>query len=231
MSMFTTLSVACPNCGTANEMDIFQSVNADRRPDLKTAILEQRFQVKACSSCATEFRPEPDFNYLDGKAGIWISARPIAALAQWDAEIAKAADDFALAYGDKAGEAARDIGHALKARLTFGWPAVREKIVIADAGLDDVAIETVKLVILQTRSGNILQEGAELRLIDADDARLTFAWVSTGGGETLQSFAAQRELHDAVRDGEDWAETRAGLSGDLFVDIQRNFIVPEPVAG
>ncbi|MCV2864952.1 CpXC domain-containing protein [Defluviimonas sp. WL0075] len=231
MSMFSTLPVACPNCGTENEMDIFQSVNADRRPDLKAAILDGRFQTKPCTSCATEFRPDPDFNYLDSAAGIWVSARPIAALGQWDAEIAKAADDFALAYGDRAGEAAREIGRNLKARLTFGWPAIREKILIADAGLDDVAIETVKLVILQTRSGNILQEGAELRLIDADDARLTFAWVSIGGGETLQSFAAQRELHDAVRDGEDWAETRTGLSGDLFVDIQRNFIVPEPVAG
>ncbi|MCV2868166.1 CpXC domain-containing protein [Defluviimonas sp. WL0002] len=229
MSMFTTLSVACPNCGTANEMDIFQSVNADRRPDLKTAILEQRFQVKPCSSCATEFRPEPDFNYLDGKAGIWISARPIAALAQWDAEIAKAADDFALAYGDKAGEAARDIGRALKARLTFGWPAVREKIVIADAGLDDVAIETVKLVVLQTRPGNILQAGAELRLIDAAGDQLTFGWITVASDEILQRFVAQRALHDAVRDGEDWAQTRTDLSGDLFVDIQRNFIVPEPV--
>lgn len=228
MSMFTKLPVACPNCGTENQIDIFQSVNADRRPDLKAAILEGGFQVCTCANCAAEYRPDPDFNYLDGKAGLWVSARPIPALARWDAEILKAADEFALAYGDRAGEAAREIGRGLKARITFGWPAVREKIVIADAGLDDVAVEAVKLVILQSRAGNILEEGVELRLIEADDARLTFGWIDVASNDIRQSFAAQRALHDAVRDGEDWAETRAGLSGDIFVDIQRNFIVPEP---
>lgn len=230
MSMFTTISMACPQCGTENQIDVFQSVNADRRPDLKRAILAGDFQTRSCNSCASVFRPDPDFNYLDGAAGIWVSARPIEALAQWDAEILRAADDFALAYGERAGAAAREIGANLKARLTFGWPAVREKIVIADAGLDDVAVEAMKLVILQARKGNILEAGLELRLLEAEGDSLTMGWVDVQSNEVHKRFAAQRALHDAVRDGDDWAETRAGLSRDIFVDIQRDFIDPQPPA-
>lgn len=230
MSMFTTVLVDCPKCGTTQEINAFQSVNADRRPDLKQAIIASTFQSLTCKKCGVEFRPEPDFNYLDGKAGLWVSARPINALGQWSVETAQATADFALAYGENASDAAREIGSNLAARITFGWPAIREKVVVFDAGLDDVVVETVKLVVLQSRSSNVLAPGFELRLLGADDTRLTFGWVDVATDAIRSTFASQRALHDALQVDPEWAETRTDLSGDLFVDIQRNFIDPLPVA-
>lgn len=230
MSLFAPVTMACPACGTDNTFDAFHSVNADRRPDLKAAILSGQFQRVACSNCGVEFRLEPSFNYLDVGAGLWISARPVAALAHWEAEVARAAGDFALAYGDRAAGAAKEIGAGLAARITFGWPAMREKIVIRDGELDDVAVEQVKLVVLQTRAGNPLAPGLELRLIEAVADTLTFAWITVDSNEARDVFQAQRALYDSLETDPEWAETRASLSGDLFVDIQRNFIPSEAEA-
>lgn len=227
MSLFSPVTMACPNCRTDNTFDAFHSVNADRRADLKAAILAGAFQRVHCTSCGVEFRLEPSFNYLDVAAGLWVSARPIAALAHWQPEVARADAAFALAYGDKAGSAAREIGARLAARITFGWPAMREKIVIRDAGLDDVGIEAVKLAILRNRPGNPLAPGIELRLIEAAGDTLTFAWMTVASNEARDIFGARRALYDALATDPDWAETRASLSVDLFVDIQRMFITSE----
>jgi hypothetical protein len=43
MSMFESIAVACPACGTQVDFDAVQSVNADRRPDLRAAILAGTF--------------------------------------------------------------------------------------------------------------------------------------------------------------------------------------------
>ena len=65
MSVFTTTQLACPACGTAVTFNLVQSVNAVRRPDLRAAILDRSFQREPCPTCATAFRVEPQFTYLD----------------------------------------------------------------------------------------------------------------------------------------------------------------------
>jgi hypothetical protein len=69
MSIFTDHSLPCPGCDTPVAYEIVQSVNVDRRPELRTAILDGSFQLKTCPSCGTSFRVEPEFIYMDKKRG------------------------------------------------------------------------------------------------------------------------------------------------------------------
>ena len=94
MSMYTPIQFACPNCGEMNEFDVFSSVNADRRPDLRDDIIYGEFMRVKCSSCETDFRPEPDFNYLDFENGLWILAKPLGWVAHW-ADLESEAQDVA----------------------------------------------------------------------------------------------------------------------------------------
>ena len=109
MSRFQTQTLSCPSCGEPVEFEAVISVNADRRPDLRLAILDASFQRQACPKCGTSFRLDPEMNYLDVARGQWLAAFPIAKLAQWKTIEEQASSTFARAYGEQASAAARAI--------------------------------------------------------------------------------------------------------------------------
>lgn len=228
MSVFTTRQFTCPECGAILDYDNYDSINADRRPDLREEILLRSLSLVHCEACEKDFRPEPNLNYLDHKNGVWIMAQPIYNLARWDAEELKTTALFANAYGENAPASAREIGDDLTPRLTFGWAAFREKIVQMEAGLDDLMIEKTKLTILANRPGNPVEPGVELRLINARERAFRMAWINAVSGESLQQFDIQRALYESTDEGDGWAEIEAKLTSGIFVDIQRMFI--EPIA-
>ena len=45
MSLFNPAAAQCPNCGTAQDVQLVGSINADRRPDLRQQILDRTFQA------------------------------------------------------------------------------------------------------------------------------------------------------------------------------------------
>ena len=144
MSIFNAVTVSCPSCGSPVQFEAVFSLNADRRPDLRDAVLNGSFQRQACSQCNTEFRLDPEMTYVDVARGLWIAAFPYAKLGQWKELEEQARATFNRAYGEHASAAAREIGAGMKARLTFGWAGLREKLVAADAGFDDVILELAK---------------------------------------------------------------------------------------
>ena len=226
MSVFTTREFTCPECGATLEYDNFDSINADRRPDLRDMIITRDLSVAYCEACDKSFRPEPRLNYLDYENGLWIMAQPINALARWDVEEESATALFAGAYGASAPASAQEIGDGLSPRLTFGWPAFREKLVVKEAALDDLILEKTKLMILANREGNPIAPGVELRLVNAREHSFRMAWIDATTGESQQQFDMQRALYDSVANSSDWAEIDQKLTAGIFVDIQRMFIVP-----
>src|SRR4051794_842720 len=148
MSMFRTMPVTCPECGTAVEFNAVFSVNADRRPDLRAAILDGSFQRQPCPRCGKTFRLDPEMAYADLGHGQWIAVFPVAKLGRWKELEEEARATFAQAYGPQAPAVARQLGARMRPRLTFGWGGLREKLVAADHHLDDVTLELVKLAIV-----------------------------------------------------------------------------------
>lgn len=225
MSLFVPMNLTCPNCAEVFTYEAVGSVNADRRSDLRDEILEGTFQTVRCSACAHEFRLEPDFNYLDVGRGQWIAALPARALRD-HLEIAMDKQAvFDLSYGAQAPAAAQSVGQGLQQRLVFGWPALREKLVLQEIGFDDVIWEVAKLDLLRSLPDAPLAEGVDLRLLALNEDMLELAWIEADSEEHLNDFQVSRALYDAIAaTPAPWAAVQALLGVSMFVDIQKLFM-------
>ncbi|MFY9477088.1 MAG: CpXC domain-containing protein [Aquabacterium sp.] len=225
MSIFRSLNVTCPACGKDFVMQAAESVNADRRPDLRDAILDGSFQVEACPHCGERFRLDPRLSYVDIARGQWISVQPLEDVGDWVAGEDEAIAMFDKAYGSQAPASAREIGEALRLRLVYGWSALREKLVVAEHGLDDVTLELMKLALIQGLDHAPLARGNELRLETADPESLELRWVKAESDEVIERLRVPRSLYDGIVDDEAaWAALRQSTAEGPFVDMQKQYL-------
>ena len=225
MSLFHPANLVCPNCEARIEMMAVGSVNADRRPDLREDILENRFQDVSCPKCEESFRLQPTFNYLDAGRGQWIAAMPANRLRDHLQIEDEAAELFTMSYGDKAPEGAREVGAELSPRVTFGWPGVREKLLLREHDLDDVIIEMLKLQILRNLPSAPLSEGIEFRVVDVTDEALEFLWLETLTEKPISTVSAPRESYQAIADApEIWQNLRNRIEDGWYVDMQKTYM-------
>ena len=117
----------------------------------------------------------------------------------------------------------------LGSRLVFGWPALREKIVAAANGLDDIAIEGCKATVMRNSADLPFSGDADLRLVDVKDDKLVFAWVNPADNTTGEMVALPRSLHDEILADEDgdWYGFKSDFDGALYVDLNR-VLVDQP---
>jgi len=231
MSIFEVLEVACPACGLEQPFSVLHSVNADRRPDLREAILQGELQAETCGGCGAAFQLDPTLTYFDATHGLWVVARPWAERVEWAAEEERARAAFHLSFGREAPPSAQAIGRKLRARVTFGWAALREKVALAVAGVDDTSIELVKLALLRDGAVDGVSDDATLRLVALDAESLTFQFVNDATATGGDIFTVPRALLDAVgADSPEWAPLRAELGG-LYVDVDRLFVEPTAAVG
>lgn len=225
MSLFNLTSITCPDCKTTSDFDAAGSVNADRRPDLRDQILDNSFQTVRCPSCEAAMRLEPVVNYLDVANGLWLAAYPPRQIGDYlklEDEVQRLFDE---SYGAHASDSAQAVGADLHPRLTFGWPGTREKLLLRMNGLDDVAIEMLKLDLLRRLPEAPLRPGVELRVVDVSEEALNLVWIETASEEVLQAFECKRALLAEIEGNpEGWAAIRASLTGGLFVDMQKLYL-------
>jgi hypothetical protein len=222
MSLFETKSVPCPACGADVKYSLVYSVNADRRPDLRDAIVNGTFQAATCGACGAKFRVQPEFNFFDSGRGLWLAAFPLKAVGEWRVYEENARRLFDTAYGPRAPAAAREIGKDLVPRVTFGWAAVREKIVAFEGGLDDVTLELCKLAMMRGWEPQPLATETELRLYGFEGDDFVMAWIISASERVVDMLQVPRSLYDEiVADQEGWQEIRSQLSEGIFVDLDR----------
>ena len=225
MSLFRAVTLTCPACGEDMTFDAASSVNADRRPDLREAIVDGTFQRHSCPSCEATFRLDPEMTYLDVGHGQWIVVHPATALGDWQQFEDQAVSAFAESYGEEASPAAKAIGDDLEARVAFGWSALREKLLIAEEGLSDADLELVKIAMLRGLDNMPLGEDTELRLIAVEEEELVMAWIRVDGETVVETLRVPRGLYDEIAaDKEGWQALRDKVSASMFVDMQRLMI-------
>ncbi len=220
MSFFLPIQPPCPSCDTESPMELVLSVNADRRPQLRLGMLDGTFQRQTCPACGATFRPEPEFIYQDVGRGQWIAVEPVDNLAQWQTLEDKAYATWDRAFGDRAGGPAREIGEALTPRVTFGWPAVVEKLLCAEHGIDDIHLELMKMSIIRMGGSVPMDDTTELRLARVEGDTLVLGWIEAKA-ETPVSII---EIPQSGLEGyntEAWAPLRAQVSAGLYVDMNR----------
>lgn len=232
MSRLHSETFPCGHCGAALEMGVVASINADRRPDLREAVLDDSYQRGSCEACGKGFRLDPDLTYLDAARGQWLLVRPAEHLDEWPLTEALARQAFDRGYGEEASPDAREIGAGMQPRLVFGWAAFREKLLCGEHGLDDVALELTKLAVMRAVEDMPLADDMELRLTAATADELELTWTMSGGDLSVEKIAVPRELYDGIAAdrGPAWTEARAELGAGVFVDINRILVPADEAA-
>jgi len=230
MSLINTATVKCPGCGAPVEFAVAFSVNADRRPDLRDDIIDGSFQAEDCPGCGKSIRMAPELTYLDVARGQWILVRPAGLLQEWSDLENAARQLFEAGYGPQAAGAAREIGARVSARVVFGWPALREKLLCVEHGLDDVTLELLKLSVFRVAAGGPLDDDTELRLLHVEGPTLRFGWISAETEQVKEQIEVPKSAYDAVKaDERGWAIARKGVGAGPYVDVNRLLVKAEPV--
>ena len=225
MSIFRPLEVPCPGCDTPMQFELVFSVAADRRPALRDAILDGSFQRATCPVCGTTFRADPEFSYMDIARGQYIGVWPASRRGQWRecAERTRAVFDQNLGAG--ASPEAQEIGRKLEPRAVFGWPALVEKLLARQAGIDDRTLEVAKAAVMRSGDSMPLPGVQEFRLVGLPEGALVFAWVDGRAGTMGKAVQVPRELiADIEANAATWQPLRDKVADGLVVDVQREIL-------
>ena len=222
MSMFHPATITCPKCGTEMTVERNASVNADRRPGLRAAILDGSFQATECAKCHAAMRLPPHLTYIDVGRGNWIAAEPATMLEQWPEVEEEVFDVYARAFGDEAPAAARELGEGLRPRLVFGWAALREKLICEDLRLDDTTLELLKMAIMRDVDSPPAADETELRLVGGDAENLAFQWIVTRSERPIAALSVPRDVYDGIVESPDpWEVARGKFENVFLVDLRR----------
>jgi hypothetical protein len=225
MSIFKTVDVPCPTCQTQVAFEMVHSVNADRRHDLRAAILDRSFQRQSCPACSTCFRMAPEFTYINIASGQFFAIWPVNNITDWAAHEARSQTAFDKAFGKNAPPEARQLGQKLQARVVFGWAALNEKILAQQYGLDDVLLELTKIGVIRNLDAAPIAGHFELRLVDKKADQLMLGWVETRTDTLTDVISVPRAALDEIAaDMNSWAELRDGITAGLWVDMQREMM-------
>jgi hypothetical protein len=222
MSLFQSRTVNCPACGTPKVADIFYSINADRRPDLRAEVIERTLQVQVCDACQSDFRIEPEFVYLDMGRSQWLAVHPFGDMGKWETIVPADQAAFDKSYGPSSSPGAQEIGKDLAVRVAFGWAAFREKLIIQQASLDDVEVELLKLAILRQQNNAPLSQTVEMRVVDVVDDHLVVAWLDAVADTVVETMIVPLDAYETIaQDTDGWAELRSDIRTNAFQDMQR----------
>jgi hypothetical protein len=131
--------VRCPGCDRQTECKLVQSINAATEPAVKAQLLTGELNLLACA-CGRRTQLAATVLFHDPAADYWCQVCP--------------GDEQAMAEGEAAFRAA---GTGGTRRLVPSLNALVEKVKLLDAGLDDWAVEMVKVLLLASREDRDLE--------------------------------------------------------------------------
>jgi len=127
--------VMCP-CGHQLRVRLCDYIDAAVSPDLKEDLLQNRLNRIRCDECGRDAPVEKKFIYCDVQQLFIAQCYPVNDLSHWPH------------YEQQLTDTLRKVGNAENegqmCRLVFGQEALREKVRIRNAGLDDAAVEILK---------------------------------------------------------------------------------------
>lgn len=158
----------CSSCGKQYEVETLPAVNTARNPELKASVKDGSLFVKQCPHCGNSHLVSYPFLYHDPDVRLIVWLLP---------EGADGYDEASVEQMSAQVEALED--YTVRRVATPG--ELIEKIGIADAGLDDRAVELCKFVTEQEMEERIHPDGP-LRFyrMDGADNEITFTFPSGG---------------------------------------------------
>ena len=218
MSTFKSTTVQCPHCGHSQTASLASSINANRAPELRAALLARTFQRMACAECDKRYVADGPFLYMDFERKHWFGHYPLAWERRWRSLEAEPQQAWHRNMVVHAPPLVREQAAGFLIRAVFGLEAMREKLVIADAGLSDTLVEVAKLQLARHTPGLTLSPSTRLRLDRVQDGDLVFAVPARPGLRAVMPAANWATL---IMDVVEQAPALEAVSGGPYVDVGR----------
>jgi len=192
VSLVGKIRVTCPACGAAHECELVQSINTERAPALRERLLRGELNVMTCA-CGKRAQLAGNLLFHDPVAQFYCQVAPgPSERAQPSAGSARGRErtnDNVTA----ATAAFRTSGASGTLRIVPSQNALVEKVKILDAGLDDWAIELVKVMLLASLDIADLDRVVLFERADADQLH----WVMLSPEPV--GFSSPRAAYDNLR--------------------------------
>jgi predicted RNA-binding Zn-ribbon protein involved in translation (DUF1610 family) len=189
VSTFRFYTTSCPACGHRFEVEIARGLHITRLPDIREKLIDGSFQVHACPACGQSALYEATVVYTDFERGEYIATETTTS-ASWQAALSRHQTMFRDCF-EAGPPVVQDMAARFKRRVVFGFRALREKLVLWDAGLDDRIVEAVK--------GDVLRDEGE----SPREVVLRIARVLDGGHLLFAAYEPVRPPEDLPA-GEPW---------------------------
>lgn len=222
MSTFIDALVECQICGHRYPAEIAAAVHVSTRRELRDAIVAGVFHRFMCPACGASTTIEKLFAYTDFDRFEWFTVVPGAELpfvGDWERF---AEETFAATMRSHCPPIVRDDwAPKMRRRVVFGLAALREKLIAADAGLDDRVLEGLKLVVLR-RGGIAPAIDEHLHLVGVDGEQL---WLCHARATGTVRFGVPRSWYVEVEAARARAEDTS--FGGLVVDYRAALVERE----
>lgn len=167
MSTQTSKDVSCPHCGAAVKTEMWPGINAQDSPELRERLLDETLFDWTCPRCGYRARLLYPCLYHDRDRGFMVYLAP-------------SGNPCELEAVDISGKFPRL--SSVKKRVTATLPGLKEKILIFEAGLDDYAVELVKLAltdVMNEKYGKQV-ENCYFCYVDEAEDRIGFSFLFEG---------------------------------------------------
>lgn len=200
MSTQMTEEVGCPQCGAAVRTELWPGVNAAERPELRARVLDETLFDWRCPECGYRARFVYPFLYHDPNRKFMVYLSPNGC----GCDPVDVDKEFP------------QLGGFLK-RVVSSPEALKEKILIFEAGLDDFAVEVVKFAlagVLDRKYGKKALNGY-FCYADEENDRIGFSFLSEGESGPVRRHTRM----DAYRKSLEIVKSAAADRGDGFVPV------------
>lgn len=134
MSLISSSQATCSSCGAKSEIKIYRSINIAENPELKDKVKDGSLFLWNCPECGKSNLARYESLYHDPQAKLMVWLLPGGDLPESEMS---AISNHAKAMGEYTLRRVSDVG------------SLMEKVLIRDAGLDDVVVELCKFVTRQ----------------------------------------------------------------------------------
>lgn len=141
MSINSKQTIKCPKCGQMSDITVWNSITVSDGKDLKEDLLAGKVNIFRCPLCEQVALMPTPLLYHDEEKRLMMSFSPCS-----DTILAEQLYDNIKNSSKESGELEKLEGYNL--RFITDFNELIEKILIFDAGMNDKAIEVIKLMIL-----------------------------------------------------------------------------------
>lgn len=194
MSQTQTYNIRCPQCGSMQDVELYEAANIHIEPELRDEVLSNQLNAVTCQSCDFTFRVDKPLLYHDPDRGFMVNLVP-------------GTEEALTERQDQFSEWIRELTASVPAgievptlHLVLSRVELVERIFLLEAGLNERVVEYVKYLVY-SRNGEKLDPAAKVLLFNAEDStdeNLCFVIQDTKSRALEGMLQFKREAYDGL---------------------------------